>query len=206
MDLIRKYFPDLNPQQVGRFQKLMEVMPQLNEQVNVISRKDIGSLEERHILHSLSIAKKFQFESRHKIIDVGTGGGFPGIPLAILFPEAQFTLVDSVAKKMGLVNELLEHLELANAVAVRGRMENLDLKAHYVVSRAVTSFPTLYQWTRKMILRGGTNPMPYGLISLKGGDLTGELKSFGKRIEQFPISTWFEEPFFSTKMIVFLKN
>ena len=206
MDLIQKYFPDLSPSEKTRFQKLIDLLPRLNDKVNVISRKDIGSLEEKHILHSLSIAKKFQFTSQHKIVDVGTGGGFPGIPLAILFPDTPFTLVDSIEKKIGLVNELLSHLELQNVATRRGRMEELKLKADYVVSRAVASLPKLDQWTRHAISKGGPGGRAGGLISLKGGDLTDELKPFGKRAQQYPISTWFEESFFSTKMIVYLKK
>ena len=206
MDLIQKYFPDLSPSEKTRFQKLIDLLPRLNDKVNVISRKDIGSLEEKHILHSLSIAKKFQFTSQHKIVDVGTGGGFPGIPLAILFPDTHFTLVDSIEKKIGLVNELLSHLELQNVATRRGRMEELKLKADYVVSRAVASLPKLDQWTRHAISKGGPGGRAGGLISLKGGDLTDELKPFGKRAQQYPISTWFEESFFSTKMIVYLKK
>jgi len=206
MDLIRKYFPQLKPSQLSRYEKLIEILPLLNENVNVISRKDISSLEEKHILHSLSIAKTFQFSERDRIVDVGTGGGFPGIPLAIMYPDAQFTLVDSIGKKVVLVKKLIEQLELNNARVIQYRMENLKLKADFVVSRAVASFHKLYNWTDSMILPGKQNAMPNGLIALKGGDLTNELEAFRKQVELFPISTWFTESFFSTKMIVYLKK
>ena len=173
--------------------------------MNIISRKDVSSLEERHILHSLAIAKQFSFGEDTRVIDVGTGGGFPGIPLAIMFPDTRFTLVDSIAKKINLVKEIAGQLQLDNVTAVRNRMEKLEEKADFVVSRAVTAFPQLYQWSKNLIRPGMLHSMPNGLIALKGGDLGKELKSFGKRPELFPVSAWFEEPFFYLKMIVYLK-
>ena len=206
MDLILKYFPDLTPHQIKHFEKLMLLLPQLNQRVNVISRKDIEHLEERHILHSLSIAMKFQFNSKARVLDVCTGGGFPGIPLALMFPEASFTLVDSIGKKVKLLEELVRELGLENVTPVNQRMELLNLKTDFVVSRAVTAFPKLYQWTRKLIVPGNDQSMPNGLISLKGGDLNKELMPFEKGVECFPLSSWFEESFFSSKMIVYLKK
>jgi len=206
MDLILKYFPDLNAQQINHFEKLMLILPRLNQRVNVISRKDIDYLEEKHILHSLSIAKVFQFDSRTSVLDVGTGGGFPGIPLALMFPETSFTLVDSIGKKISLVEEIVEKLGLNNVTPINQRMELLDLKTDFVVSRAVTAFPRLHQWTKKLIRPGSEQSMPNGLISLKGGDLTNELKPFEKHVDCFPLSSWFEESFFSSKMIVYLKK
>jgi len=206
MDLILKYFPDLLPTQLSRYEILLRTLPHLNEKVNVISRKDILSLEERHILHSLSIAKKFHFDPDTRVIDVGTGGGFPGIPLAIMFPETKFTLVDSIRKKIRLVEELCAYLDLKNVIPLNLRMEDLDIKADFVVSRAVTAFPRLYQWTHKMIRPGHSGSMPNGLISLKGGDLEEELKPFQNRVKQFPLTEWFEESFFYSKMIVYLKK
>ena len=206
MDLILKYFPELTSQQIKHFEQLMLILPRLNERVNVISRKDIAYLEERHILHSLSIAKLLRFDSKARVLDVGTGGGFPGIPLALMFPEASFTLVDSIRKKISLVSEIVEELNLKNVTPVNQRMEQLNLKADFVISRAVTAFPKLHLWTQKLIEPGSGQSMPNGLISLKGGDLDKELMPFKQQVEVFPLSSWYEESFFSTKMIVYLKK
>jgi 16S rRNA (guanine527-N7)-methyltransferase len=206
MDLILKYFPELTSQQIKHFEQLMLILPRLNERVNVISRKDIAYLEERHILHSLSIAKLLRFDSKARVLDVGTGGGFPGIPLALMFPEASFTLVDSIRKKISLVSEIVEELNLKNVTPVNQRMEQLNLKADFVVSRAVTAFPKLHLWTQKLIEPGSGQSMPNGLISLKGGDLDKELMPFKQQVKVFPLSSWYEESFFSTKMIVYLKK
>ena len=205
MELIRKYFPLLDTTQERQFSKLIEILPGLNQQVNVISRKDIDHLEERHILHSLAIAKKFPFAPGQSVIDVGTGGGFPGIPLAILFPESSFFLVDSIGKKINMVKEISASLDLKNVSALNQRAETLDKKADFVVSRAVTAFPKLYQWTSPLIKRS-RGEQKRGMIALKGGDLETELSSFQNRVQLFPISQWFEESFFSTKTIVYIKK
>ena len=206
MDLIKKYFPDLSSQQFIQFESLLRILPGLNQKVNVISRKDIAHLEERHILHSLAIAKKFQFSSGARVLDVGTGGGFPGIPLALMFPQASFTLVDSIGKKITLIAEIVHELEIKNVRLINQRMERLDLKTDFVVSRAVSAFPLLYEWTHNLIDPGHKQTMPNGLISLKGGELDEELMPFKKSINLFPVSSWFAESFFSSKMIVYLKK
>ena len=206
MDLIKKYFPDLSSQQFIQFESLLRILPGLNQKVNVISRKDIAHLEERHILHSLAIAKKFQFSSGARVLDVGTGGGFPGIPLALMFPQASFTLVDSIGKKITLIAEIVHELEIKNVRLINQRMERLDLKTDFVVSRAVSAFPLLYEWTHNLIDPGHKQTMPNGLISLKGGKLEEEGMLFNKSIKLVPVASWFAESFFSSKMIVYLKK
>lgn len=211
MDLIRKYFPCLARRQYHQFEKLLDLVPRLNQQVNIISRKDIPHLEEHHILHSLSIAKQFEFGRGVSVIDAGTGGGFPGIPLAILFPDARFILVDSIGKKIRMVREICQELNLQNTGVIQARIENLEITAEYVVSRAVAPFPTLVRWTQHLIRTGkeragGDSHNAGGLIVLKGGELEGELERYMHLVELYPISTWFSESFFFSKTIVYLKK
>jgi 16S rRNA (guanine527-N7)-methyltransferase len=206
MELIRKYFPDISRQQTQQFNRLMDIFPRLNENVNMISRKDIDHLEERHIMHSLSIARAFPFSPGSTVIDAGTGGGFPGIPLAILFPEAKFILVDSTAKKIRMVEEIITYLDLKAVNPMWKRLEELDIKADFVVSRAVAPLGDLDRLTGRLIRKGVDGNIPHGLITLKGGDLEEELEPFHDRVQVYPIKEWFSEPYFSTKKIVFLKK
>ena len=206
MELIRKYFPGINRQQSEQFIRLMEILPRLNEKVNIVSRKDIAHLEERHILHSLAIAMKFNFGPGSTIIDAGTGGGFPGIPLAILFPEARYILVDSTAKKIRMVGEIIRHLGLDRVSAIRERAEKMDIEADFVVSRALAPLPDLYDLTGRLIRKGERENIPNGLIALKGGELEAELAPFRDHVQVYSIGEWFTEPFFSTKKVVYLKK
>lgn len=204
MKLLSKYFPELNTDQLNRFDTLAEALIEWNQKINVVSRKDIDQLEERHILHSLAIAKFISFKSGSKIIDIGTGGGFPGLPLAILFPDCEFTLVDSIAKKIHVVNELANAAKLQNVIAYQTRAENITDKFDFILSRAVTSFPKFYGWTKKMQKKDSFNDKKNGIIYLKGGDLKQELASFGKRVQFSPLNTWLDEDWFNEKGIVYL--
>ena len=206
MDLILKYFPELTTLQKNRFNKLIQLYPAWNTKINVISRKDIQHLEERHILHSLAIAKQIEFKPQTTVLDLGTGGGFPGIPLALLFPETQFMLVDSIGKKIKVVNEIAKALELKNVSTRHARAEELKERFDFVVSRAVAPIDKIDSWTRDKILKKDFNDLPNGLLCLKGGDMEEELKSIRKRATIVPVSNWFTETFFSTKMIVYLKK
>jgi len=203
-NLIKKYFSGLNDIQVSRFIQLGSLYVGWNEKINVISRKDIGSLYEKHVLHSLAIAKVIRFGGGTKILDVGTGGGFPGIPLAILFPEVSFHLVDSVGKKIKVVQAVAEALGLTNVVAEQIRAEQLAGKYDFVVSRAVTTLPDFVKWIRKNISADHRNAMPNGILYLKGGDLAEELKPFGKRSVVYNLSDFFTEEFYETKKLVYL--
>jgi 16S rRNA (guanine527-N7)-methyltransferase len=200
--IIRKYFPEITENQFNQFEKLDGLYREWNEKINVISRKDMDFLYEKHVLHSLGIAKIIQFKPETKVLDIGTGGGFPGIPLAILFPQAQFTLIDSIGKKITVVKAVCEALGLENARAENGRAESVKEKFHFVVSRAVTQMPTFLAWTRGKFEKQNFNEKPNGVFSLKGGDLAEELA--GIRAEIFPLKNYFAEEFFQTKKAVYV--
>ncbi len=204
MDIILKYFPRLNEKQIEQFRLLEELYAEWNSKINVISRKDFSEFYERHVLHSLGIAKFTKFVGKTKVLDVGTGGGFPGIPLAIFFPDVQFHLVDSIGKKIKVVNGVATSLGLKNVRAEQIRAEQLKEKYDFVVSRAVTRLPEFVPWVRKNISRKPFNAMPNGIIYLKGGDLTEEIKPFRKNIFVQDLSEYFEEEFFETKKVLHL--
>lgn len=204
MKLIDKYFPDITTEQRSRFSLLDSLYREWNEKINVISRKDIDHLYERHVLHSLAIAKLISFRPVTKILDVGTGGGFPGIPLAIMFPECDFLLIDSIGKKIQVVKNVVEALKLRNVRAEQIRAEEVKEQFDFVVSRAVTSLPVFVHWTQKSILKKGQNSLHNGILYLKGGDLTEELQPFANRVNVFELSSYFSEEFFETKKIIHL--
>lgn len=205
MQLLKKYFPTLTPHQLLQFEQMGVLYREWNEKINLISRKDIDSLYEKHILHSLAIAKVCSFKSGTEVLDVGTGGGFPGIPLAVLFPECQFTLVDSIGKKIKVVEEVASALELKNVVAVNARVEQVDIQVDFVVSRAVTRFAPFHFWVKNKFLKGGFNSIENGILYLKGGDIEDEMKEYGKKYRAIELSKFFEEEFFLTKKIVYVK-
>ena len=203
--LIDKYFPEISEKQRDQFLRLEELYLHWNEQINVISRKDTENFYERHVLHSLAIAKVITFKPGTKILDIGTGGGFPGIPIAILFPECKFLLVDSIGKKIKVVNEVASELGLTNVRATHGRAEKIKEQFDFVVSRAVTAMPKFFNWTRGKFLTESKNALPNGILYLKGGDLTEEMAGIKKKIQYFPLKDFFNEPFFETKKVVYLK-
>ena len=204
MEIINKYFPGLTEKQAGQFAALGELYLEWNSKINVISRKDIDHLYERHVLHSLAIAKVIQFVPGTKIMDVGTGGGFPGIPLAIMFPETQFFLVDSIAKKITVVEGVAESLELKNVTAQQCRAEKVNGQFDYIVSRAVTAFPKFVALVRSKVSAVQKNELSNGILYLKGGDFLDELQPFGNQAKLFDLSVLFDETFYETKKLIHL--
>lgn len=203
-NIIQKYFPNLSPDQINQFDALYGLYQNWNSQINVISRKDIDLLYERHILHSLGIAKVCEFLPNQSILDVGTGGGFPGIPLAILFPETQFLLVDSIGKKIKVVNEVSSAIGLQNLKAIHSRAEQVDEKFDFIISRAVTQLKDFYPWIKGKFNKASKTDFKNGVLYLKGGYLEQELEdSQLKNIKLFPLTDYFEEEFFETKYVVY---
>lgn len=203
MELLLKYFPNLTETQLLQFQKLQELYKDWNLKINVVSRKDIDELYLRHVLHSLGIAKVMEFKPGAQVMDVGTGGGFPGIPLAILFPETQFHLVDSIGKKIKVVNEVKEGLGLENVRTTHGRVEEVKETYDFIVSRAVAQMETFVRWTKNKVHKKHQHSLKNGILYLKGGDLTEELQGFPKA-QIYDLPDFYEEDFFETKKVVYL--
>ena len=202
MDIILKYFPEISSDKIEKFKQLESLYINWNQRINVISRKNINELYINHVLHSLAIAKIINFKNKTNILDVGTGGGFPGIPLAILFPDCNFTLVDSIAKKIHVVDSIVSSLKLDNISTSISRVESLNTKHDFIVSRAVTNMSKFLNLTKGRISKRGQNSLSNGIVYLKGGDLSEELKDIKNQI--YNISDYFEEDFFETKKIVYV--
>ena len=204
MEIILKYFPDLSEKQIKQFSQLQDLYNEWNAQINVISRRDLENLYLKHVLHSLAIAKVVQFADGTKVLDVGTGGGFPGVPLAILFPNVDFLLVDSIGKKIKVVNEIANSIGLKNLRAEHKRAEQVNGQFDFVVSRAVTKMKVFQRWVRKRISTKQRNILFNGVLYLKGGDLTDELQGI-RNVDVYNISNFFEEEFFETKKVIYVK-
>ncbi len=202
-ELVFQYFPNLSELQKNQFLQLEELYKDWNQKINVVSRKDIDELYLRHVLHSLGIAKIQYFKPGSSVLDVGTGGGFPGIPLAILFPDTQFTLVDAIGKKIKVVQEVIDGLELNNATAVHARVEDMRDQYDFVVSRAVAAMPTFVQWIKGRVKKESVHERRNGILYLKGGDLQEELADYST-VQLFDLSDHFDEKFFKTKKVVYL--
>jgi 16S rRNA (guanine527-N7)-methyltransferase len=203
-ELIFHYFPEISSKQKQQFKELYSLYEFWNNQINVISRKDFDFFYERHVLHSLAIAKVILFVPKTKILDVGTGGGFPGIPLAILFPECSFHLCDSIGKKVKVVDEVSKALQLKNVTTSHSRVEEIDEKFDFVVSRAVTAMPIFLTWIQQKIEKKNRNTLKNGVLYLKGGDLTEEMKEVKQKVVYHDIANFFSEDFFQTKKVVYL--
>ena len=207
MERISHYFPSLSTLQVAQFSKLLNLYTIWNNQINVISRKDLDNFYERHVLHSLGIAKVYSFQPGTTVLDVGTGGGFPGIPLAILFPETNFVLVDSIGKKIKVVNEVASALGLTNVQAHHLRAEQVKGTFDFVISRAVTAMPVFVEWVKNKIKKGkASDGFSNGILYLKGGDLTEEFKGLPGKFKEYQLSNYFSEDFFETKKVIHWVN
>lgn len=206
IDLLLKYFPDLSQKQIEQFSQLPSLYEEWNDKINVISRKDTDNFIERHVLHSLGIAKVMSFKDGSKILDIGTGGGFPGIPLAILFPNCDFFLVDSIGKKIKVVEAVAQELGLTNVRAAHQRAEKINEQFDFIVSRAVTAMPAFLNWTKGKFLKENKNEFKNGILYLKGGDLSEEMKTVKKAVQYFNLNDIFEEEFFDTKKVVYVRN
>lgn len=203
-ELVVKYFSNLSGQQIDLIKQLGPLYATWNQRINLISRKDIEALYERHILHSMAISKFIEFKPGTRVLDVGTGGGFPGIPLAICFPEVDFTLIDSIGKKIKVVDNLCQTLQLKNVRTKCGRVENLTEKYDFITARAVTKITPFYTWTKSKIISSFTNELPNGILYLKGGDLTEELKALKVQYKLIELKGFFKESFFETKKLVYI--
>lgn len=208
MEMISKYFPNLSPEQIRQFQQLPGLYQEWNEMINVISRKDIENIVERHILHSLAIAKVITFLPGAEVLDLGTGGGFPGIPLAIFYPETKFVLIDGTGKKIKVANEVINALELKNVKALHLRSEEIKQNFDFVVCRAVASLDKLVTWSFKLLKKKHAHAIPNGLITLKGGDIKAEIKAISNKeyVEIYPISKYFEGDYFNEKAVVYVQG
>ena len=206
-ETIGNYFPRATEEQLAKFEQLAELVKEWNDKINVISRKDTDNIMEHHILHSLSIIKLIRFKEGTRVLDVGCGGGFPGLPLAIFFPEVQFHMVDSIAKKIKVVKEIAEQLGLKNVVAEQRNVKEIKEKYDFVISRAVTAFPAFVEMSEHCIdYKNQKNGLPNGIIYLKGGDFKDEIVPFKNRIATFSISDNFTEEYFETKKIIYLQQ
>ncbi|GAA4908016.1 16S rRNA (guanine(527)-N(7))-methyltransferase RsmG [Mucilaginibacter defluvii] len=204
-EILLKYFPEITAEQLKQFEQLPDLYTHWNNQINVISRKDIDQLYERHVLHSLGIAKVMAFKPGEKVLDVGTGGGFPGVPLAIMFPQTRFHLVDSIGKKIKVVTEVAAALGLQNLQATHARAEQINEKFDFVVSRAVTRLKEFYPWVKGKFNKQSGNVLPNGILYLKGGDLNEEIAESGLTVQQFYLKNYFDAEFFETKQVIYVK-
>ncbi|HON19203.1 MAG TPA: 16S rRNA (guanine(527)-N(7))-methyltransferase RsmG [Salinivirgaceae bacterium] len=204
MEILLQYFPNLTDTQQKQFKDLETLVKSWNEKINLISRKDIANVIEHHILHSLAIAKIISFEPQTTIVDIGTGGGFPGLPLALFFPNIDFYLIDSIGKKIAVVNDIISKLGLSNVKAEQTRAENLKLKFDFVVSRAVTDIPTFVKFSRHLVSDKQRNAMPNGIFYLKGGNFSTELKQLKTHVELFDIHSMFKTEYFKEKKVVYI--